>query len=158
MVAFTHFPHAVKQSQPGVGGHSINAWLGSVTAACTDDGATYGTTYGTTDSTTGGTTGGTTGDTTDSTTSGTTDSTTGDTTMEGFLHLDHSDGPRVYECTDDEMNIIVDGEMTISDSEGNVVEARVGDVLYFPKGSVITFHSNSRGVGFFCGQHRDGDE
>ena len=118
MVAFTHFPLAVKQPQPGVGGHSVNAWLGSVTASCE----------------------------------------TGGTTAEELLHLDHSDGPRVYECLDHEINIIVEGEMTVSDSEGNIVEARVGDVLYFPAGSVITFNSNSRGVVFFCGQHRENDE
>lgn len=117
MVAFTHFPHAVKQQQPGMGGHSVNNWLDNVVVSHEADNGTAG----------------------------------------GFLHLDHSDAPRVQEYTYHEMNIIVEGEMTISDSEGNVVEARVGDVLYFPKGSVITFNSNSRGVGFFCGQHREGD-
>ncbi len=55
------------------------------------------------------------------------------------------------------MKIIVEGEMVISDEAGNEVYATVGDVFYFPKGSVITFQSPTYGVGFFCGQRKEGE-
>lgn len=75
----------------------------------------------------------------------------------GFFHLKKSDQPLVYHYTYHEMKCIVEGEMTISDEEGNVAHAKVGDVFYFPAGSTITFETDSYGVGFFCGQRREGE-
>jgi uncharacterized cupin superfamily protein len=60
--------------------------------------------------------------------------------------------PLVYQYTYHEMKIIVDGEFEISDETGQVVKGRKGDVFYFPKGSKITFKTESFGVGFFVGQ------
>ena len=74
-----------------------------------------------------------------------------------FFKVEKSDQPKVCEYSYHEMNIIVEGEMTVSYSEGNVVDAKAGDVLHFPKGSVITFNSNSRGVGLFCGQRHQNE-
>ena len=50
------------------------------------------------------------------------------------------------------MKIIVDGEFVISDETGQKVTGRKGDVFYFPRGSRITFETESFGVGFFVGQ------
>lgn len=50
------------------------------------------------------------------------------------------------------MKIIVDGQFTISDETGQKVEAKKGDVFYFPKGSKITFTTENFGLGFFVGQ------
>ena len=75
----------------------------------------------------------------------------------GFFHLKKSDEPLVYEYTYHEMKCIVEGEMIITDEEGNVAHAKVGDVFYFPAGSTITFESPSYGVGFFCGQRGEGE-
>lgn len=58
----------------------------------------------------------------------------------------------MYEYTYHEMKIIIDGEFEISDETGQKVTGRKGDVFYFPKGSKITFGTNSFGVGFFVGQ------
>lgn len=56
----------------------------------------------------------------------------------------------------DETKIILDGEMTVSDGR-STVKATKGDMLFFPKGSTITFSSASSGLGFICGQRpRDG--
>ncbi len=56
----------------------------------------------------------------------------------------------------DEAKIIIDGEMTVDDGSTKVT-ATPGDILFFPKGSTITFNSNSKGTGFICGQReRDG--
>ena len=57
-----------------------------------------------------------------------------------------------YDYDYEEMKIIVEGEMIISDESGNRVHAKPGDVFYFAKGSVIQFESPSYGIGFFCGQ------
>ena len=65
--------------------------------------------------------------------------------------------PLVYTYTYHEMKIIVEGEFDISDDQGNKVHATPGDVFYFPKGSKITFETESMGLGFFCGQRKEGE-
>ena len=57
-----------------------------------------------------------------------------------------------YTYTYHEMKLIIDGEFKIMDETGTEVIATVGDLLYFPKGSTITFSTPDYGVGFFCGQ------
>lgn len=47
------------------------------------------------------------------------------------------------------MKIILEGEFEISDETGQKVQARPGDVFFFPKGVTITFTTNSYGLGFF---------
>jgi ethanolamine utilization protein EutQ (cupin superfamily) len=69
----------------------------------------------------------------------------------GFYRLE-AGTPLVYEYTYHEMKIIVDGVFEISDETGQKVTGRKGDVFYFPKGSKITFSTESFGVGFFVGQ------
>ncbi|KAI9933889.1 hypothetical protein MW887_004961 [Aspergillus wentii] len=69
----------------------------------------------------------------------------------GFYRLEKGT-PLVYEYTYDEMKIIVEGEFQISDETGQTVTAKPGDVFYFPKGSKITFTTESYGLGFFTGQ------
>ena len=61
-----------------------------------------------------------------------------------------------YHYDYDEMKLIVEGEMIISDEAGQTHHARAGDVFYFPKGSDITFSSPTYGIGFFCGQRQWG--
>ncbi len=73
----------------------------------------------------------------------------------GFFRMER--GPAlVYDYDYEEMKIIVEGEMTITDEAGLTVQAKPGDVLYFAKGSRIRFESASYGVGFFCGQRKFG--
>ena len=57
-----------------------------------------------------------------------------------------------YTYTYHEMKLIIDGEFKIADKSGAEVVATKGDLLYFPKGSTITFSTPDYGVGFFCGQ------
>lgn len=73
----------------------------------------------------------------------------------GFFRLE-AGKPLVYDYDYHEMKIIVEGQMTIADETGQVVEAAVGDVLYFAKGSRITFSTATTGLGFFCGQREPG--
>lgn len=49
------------------------------------------------------------------------------------------------------MKIILEGEVTISDATGQSVQARAGDVFYFPKGSNITFVTEGGGLAFYVG-------
>ncbi len=51
----------------------------------------------------------------------------------------------------DEAKIIIKGEMIVNDGTTKV-KAVPGDVLFFPKGSTITFSTESSGLGFICGQ------
>lgn len=52
------------------------------------------------------------------------------------------------------MKIILEGVAKIKDASGQEVSASRGDVFYFPKGSIITFSTDSpEGVrAFYCGQ------
>ena len=89
----------------------------------------------------------------------------------GFYRLEKGT-PLVYEYTYHEMKIIVDGEFNISDETGQKVHAVKGDVFYcecmvmeagqgvstkcdsVPKGSKITFSTETFGLGFFVGQRK----
>ena len=62
-----------------------------------------------------------------------------------------------YTYTYHEMKFIVDGSFTIEDETGQKVLAKAGDLLYFPKGTSITFTTNDFGLGFFCGQRGEGE-
>ena len=55
------------------------------------------------------------------------------------------------------MKIILEGEFDISDETGQEVHAVAGDVFYFPKGSVITFKTKSRGLAFYTGQRKENE-
>ncbi len=74
----------------------------------------------------------------------------------GLFRLEAGD-PITYTYTYEEMKLIIDGEFELSDGSGDTVTAKVGDLFYFPKGSVIAFSTNTFGVGYFCGQ-RNADE
>jgi ethanolamine utilization protein EutQ (cupin superfamily) len=74
----------------------------------------------------------------------------------GFFRMEK--GPAlVYDYNYEEMKVIVEGEMTIADETGQSVDVKPGDVLYFSKGSRITFSSPTYGIGFFCGQRQFGE-
>jgi len=62
-----------------------------------------------------------------------------------------------YEYTYHEMKLVVEGVFTILDGSGVEVTAKAGDLLYFPKGSTITFSTSDYGLGFFCGQRGEGE-
>jgi len=64
--------------------------------------------------------------------------------------------PLVYTYTYHEMKVILEGEFDISDETGQSVHAVAGDVFYFPKGSVITFKTNTYGLAFYTGQRSEG--
>lgn len=74
----------------------------------------------------------------------------------GFFRLEKSQ-PLEYQYTYHEMKIIVEGEMIITDETGQQVHATPGDLFYFRKGSKILFDTPSYGIGFFCGQRRQGE-
>jgi ethanolamine utilization protein EutQ len=71
----------------------------------------------------------------------------------GFFELFHSE-PLVYEYTYDETKFVVEGEFVLTDmTSGQVVQARKGDVLFFPKGTTVKFETPDRALGFYAG-HR----
>lgn len=59
--------------------------------------------------------------------------------------------PLVYTYDYDDTKLVTDGHIYFSDGEQKV-RADEGDVLFFPKGSTITFSSDDSGTAFACGQ------
>ncbi|KAL8853802.1 MAG: hypothetical protein Q9221_001445 [Calogaya cf. arnoldii] len=82
----------------------------------------------------------------------------------GFYNL--KPGPElIYTYTYDEMKILLEGDMQISqlkDANGQdvvkeEVDAKKGDTFFFPKGAVVRFRTREGGLAWFCGQRaRDG--
>ena len=62
-----------------------------------------------------------------------------------------------YTYTYHEMKFIVDGSFTIEDETGQKKTVSAGDLLYFPKGTAMTFSTDNYGLGFFCGQRGEGE-
>ena len=62
-----------------------------------------------------------------------------------------------YTYTYHEMKFIVDGSFTIEDETGQKKTVKTGDLLYFPKGTAMTFTTDDFGLGFFCGQRGEGE-
>jgi len=74
----------------------------------------------------------------------------------GFLRIDKGK-PITYTYPYHEMKYIVEGEFDISDeTSGQKVHAVAGDVIYFPKGSNITFASETTGLAFYTSQRLEG--
>lgn len=65
--------------------------------------------------------------------------------------------PLEYTYTYDDVKIILEGEMTISEEGGATIEAWPGDIFLYKEGAKVTFASNSSGLGFYCEQ-RSADE
>ena len=62
-----------------------------------------------------------------------------------------------YTYTYHEMKFIVDGTFTIEDETGQKKTVKAGDLLYFSKGTEMTFTTDDFGLGFFCGQRGEGE-
>lgn len=72
-----------------------------------------------------------------------------------FFRLAKSDQPLVYDYDYDEVKIILDGVITVSDGT-KTVDAQKGDVLMLPNGARITFTTPSEGTAFVCGARDPG--
>lgn len=67
-----------------------------------------------------------------------------------FFRIAKSDKPLVYDYDYDEVKIVLDGVITVSDGT-NTVDAKKGDVLLLPNGAHITFSTETEGTAFVCG-------
>jgi len=57
----------------------------------------------------------------------------------------------------EEFKYIVEGQLNLTDGTGQYVEAKAGDLMYFPNGTFVNFGCpNSGGLGFFVGQRLGG--
>ena len=54
-----------------------------------------------------------------------------------------------YTYTYHEMKFIVEGSFVIEDETGQKETVSAGDLLYFPKGTAMTFTTDNFGLGFF---------
>ncbi|PYH97063.1 hypothetical protein BO71DRAFT_417333 [Aspergillus ellipticus CBS 707.79] len=51
----------------------------------------------------------------------------------------------------DEVGVVIEGEINLRDETGQTAIVRPGDTFFFPRGSTITFSSDSYGVAWKCG-------
>ena len=51
----------------------------------------------------------------------------------------------------DEVGVVIEGEMTFRDESGQTATVKTGDTFFFPRGSTITFSTESYGVAWKCG-------
>lgn len=61
--------------------------------------------------------------------------------------------PLVYTYDYDDSKYVLDGHIYFSDGSTKV-KGEPGDVLFFPKGSTITFSTDKTGIAFACGQRK----
>jgi ethanolamine utilization protein EutQ (cupin superfamily) len=47
--------------------------------------------------------------------------------------------------------VVIEGEMTFKDETGQTATVKAGDTFFFPRGSTITFSTDSYGVAWKCG-------
>lgn len=74
----------------------------------------------------------------------------------GFFRLKKGE-PLTYTYKYDEMKIFVEGDFTITDATGQTTKTKPGDVVFFPKGSTITFETSDYGLAFYVGQRKKND-
>lgn len=73
----------------------------------------------------------------------------------GFFKME-AGNPLEYTYSYDECKIMLEGEMTIAEKDGQTVTMKPGDVIYFDAGTTVTFSSNSSGTAFYVGQRKFG--
>ena len=72
----------------------------------------------------------------------------------GLFRMD-AGNPLDYTYSYDECKIMLEGEMKVTE-KGISKTVKPGDVLYFDKGTSVTFSSNSSGLAFYVGQRKKG--
>jgi ethanolamine utilization protein EutQ (cupin superfamily) len=58
--------------------------------------------------------------------------------------------PYVYET--EEFKILLDGEMSVTNEDGEKFDLKPGEIIYFGKGEKVNFSSNSSGLAFYVAQ------
>ena len=73
----------------------------------------------------------------------------------GFFKMEAGQ-PLEYTYSYDECKVMLEGEMTITEKDGDTVNLKPGDVIYFDSGTTVTFSSQSSGKAFYVGQRKFG--
>ena len=73
----------------------------------------------------------------------------------GFFRME-AGNPLEYTYSYDECKIMLEGEMTLTEKDGETVAMKPGDVVYFDAGTTIIFSSKSSGTAFYVGQRKFG--
>jgi len=74
--------------------------------------------------------------------------------MTGGLYLMNKGPVLKYTYLYEEFQYVVWGEWHLTDGAGNQVVAEKGDLMYFPRGSTITYSTPNKGLGYFVGQRK----
>lgn len=67
----------------------------------------------------------------------------------GFFRMEKGD-PLTYKYGFDEMKLVVEGEVIVTNESGQSRKGIPGDIFYFSSGSEITFSSASCATIFYC--------
>ena len=73
----------------------------------------------------------------------------------GFFKIE-AGNPLEYTYSYDECKIMLEGEMTITEVDGETVNLEPGDVVYFGAGTKVVFSSKTSGTAFYVGQRKLG--
>ena len=73
----------------------------------------------------------------------------------GFFRIE-AGNPLEYTYSYDECKIMLEGEMTITEEQGETINLKPGDVVYFDSGTKVVFSSATSGTAFYVGQRKQG--
>ena len=73
----------------------------------------------------------------------------------GFFRME-AGNPLEYTYSYDECKIMLEGEMTIAEENGETVNLKPGDIVYFDAGTKVVFSSATSGTAFYVGQRKQG--
>ncbi|KAJ3528813.1 hypothetical protein NM208_g10032 [Fusarium decemcellulare] len=71
----------------------------------------------------------------------------------GFFRLNKGE-PLKYTYKYDETKIILEGNFTLEDGNGQKVDAKPGDVFFIPKGTTVTFTTPDSGLAYYTGARK----
>ena len=73
----------------------------------------------------------------------------------GFFRME-AGKPLDYTYGYDEYKLMLEGEITIAEKGGQTVTLKPGDLIFFEKGTAVTFSSSTSGTVFYVGQRKFG--
>lgn len=74
----------------------------------------------------------------------------------GFFRMEAGESLE-YTYSYDECKLLLEGELTLAERGGATVTLRPGDVVFFSKGTTVTFSTASSGTVFYVGQRKLGE-
>lgn len=68
------------------------------------------------------------------------------------LYKQEAGDPCPYSYTTEEFKILLQGELTVTNEQGDSYDLKPGEIIYFGKGENVEFSSKSEGLAFYVAQ------